>query len=82
MERDLPMDDGRIVHRELSDELGTEISSPTDVLGGLLQQAITNRDAGALKSLVIDQYPTVVWGKYFNQLSDEDSAWAMEAVQT
>ena len=81
MEHDLPMSDGRIVHHELSQELGTEVSSPTDILGGLLQQAITGRDVSALKSLVIDQYPTVVWGSYFNQLSDEDRNWAMQAIR-
>lgn len=80
MERDLPMGDGCIVHQELTAELGTEVASPTDLLGTLFQQAIADRDAASLRSLVIDQYPTVVWGSKFRELSDEDRSWAMEAV--
>ena len=81
MEHDLPMGDGRIVDQELTAELGTEVASPSGSLGTLLQEAITSRSEDSLKSLVIDQYPTVVWGKYFNQLSDEDRAWAMQAIK-
>lgn len=81
MEHDLPTSDGRIVHQELTAELGKEVASPTDPLGALFQRAIADRDAASLRSLVIDQYPTVVWGSQFNQLSDEDRSWAMQAIR-
>ena len=80
MNHESPIGDRPIVHQELSAELGTEVESPTDVMGALLQRAVASRNTEDFKSLVIDQYPAVLWGSKINELSDEDRNWAMEAI--
>lgn len=56
------------------------IADPTDQLGQQLLDAVQRRDANELKSLVRDN-PNVVWGRYFNQLSQDDRIWASDNVR-
>ena len=76
-----PIDSDPIVDHGLSSDLGMEISTPADLHAWAFQKAVADRDAESLRNLIAD-FPTVVWGSEFNMLSEEDSAWAMEAVQT
>lgn len=42
---------------------------------------VSRKDARALKQLVNDEYPEVLWGIELKKLSGADRAWALSAVE-
>jgi hypothetical protein len=60
--------------------LGTEVATPDNELGERFKSIVANRDAESLRNHITLEYPTVLWGEYFKQLSDEDRTWAMQII--
>jgi hypothetical protein len=57
-----------------------EVATPDNELGERFKSIVANRDAESLRNLITLEYPTVLWGEYFKQLSDEDRTWAMQII--
>lgn len=56
-----------------------KVQDAPESLGTLFLAAIRNRDKGLFNSLL--QRKDLLWGGYFNQLSEKDKRWARQNVE-